>query len=111
MSIQLAHPPLPGETPFEWADRVRGYYPAAKPAARKRRRPAAVTSAKPARRLAVVRRGVVRCVYCGAPSTRRACHAHRDLILLDPLFTALKAEPAEDVYPDVLPDRLQLIGG
>lgn len=107
MSVRLPHPPLPGETPFEWADRVRGYYPAARPTA-KSRRPAAV---KPARRLAVVRRGVVRCIYCGAPSIRRVCHAHRDLIQVDPLFTTAYTEPAERFLDGALLDGLATNGG
>ena len=106
MSIHLAHPPLPGETPFEWAVRVRGYYPATRP---KKSRPAAAKSAKPAKRLRVVR-SVARCIYCGAASTRRACHAHRDLIQVDPLFTAY-AEPAEDFRPEALLDGLVTNGG
>lgn len=104
MSIQLAHPPLPGETPFEWADRVRGYYPATRPTATTRR-PAA---AKPAKRLAVVRT-TARCIYCGAATARRGtpvvCHAHCDLIQVDPLFTAY-TEPAEDFRPEALLDGL-----
>lgn len=107
MSVQLAHPPLPGETPFEWAERVRGYYPATRP---KKSRPAAV---KPAKRLAVVR-SVARCIYCGAATARRgtpvACHAHRDLIQTDPLFTAY-TEPAEDFRPEALLDGLVTNGG
>jgi len=104
MSIQLAHPPLPGETPFEWAARVRAIL-AAQPA--KRRRPAAAP-ANPAKRLAVVRT-VARCTYCGTATARRgtpvACNAHADLIQADPLFTAY-TEPAEDFPPEALLDGL-----
>lgn len=111
MSIQLAHPPLPGETPFEWADRVRGYYPATRPTATTRS-PAA--AAKPAKRLQVVRT-VARCTYCGAATARRggpvACHAHRDLIHVDPLFTAAYTEPAKDFRPEALLDGLVTNGG
>lgn len=109
MSVRLPHPPLPGETPFEWAERVRAYYPAAKPTA-KSRRPVA---AKPAKRLAVVR-AVNRCGYCGSATARRgvpvACHAHADLIANDPHFAA-HTEPAERFLDGALLDGLAMNGG
>lgn len=54
------------------------------------------------------------CVYCsrktkGAPT----CVGHRDLVAIDPFYSPdvpQKAEPAEDVFPDVLPDRLMTQG-
>ena len=57
-------------------------------------------------------RTIHRCVYCGLRSYALiACRKHRDLVKLDPAFTPqYEAEPAEDVFPDVLPDRLQTQG-
>ena len=58
---------LPGETPFEWADRILARY-----------EPVVVT--------------VPRCGYCGSRTAGpAACRAHRDLLLIDPFYTA---EPA-----------------
>lgn len=31
--------------------------------------------------------GVLCCIYCGAPTLRRACSAHRDLLKLDRPYT------------------------
>lgn len=50
------------------------------------------------------------CIYCGDPAYVLACCKHWDLVRLDPFFTTDKAEPIEDVFPDVLLDRLQTQG-
>ncbi len=85
MSVQLAHPPLPGEAPFDWSVRVlRDFYP----------------------KSAAVRPASIRqCAYCGQGTYGLiACRRHRDLPARDPFFNP------EDFRPEALLDRLVTTG-